>query len=115
MMNTETLTPHGSIASSKQALVKDLKNVIGDTGELLGNVAASASESVQAARTRLEGSLSQAKTSVCEIGMAVGDKACRASHATGEFIKANPWKTLGIAVAAGLLLGVSLRRRPPAP
>jgi len=114
-MNNGTLTPHGSIESSKQALVKDLKNVVGDTSELLGNVAATASESVQAARTRLEGSLSQAKTSVFDAGMAVGDKACRASNATGEFIKANPWKMLGAAVAAGLLLGASLRRRPPAP
>lgn len=113
-MNNGTLTPHGSLESSKQALVKDVKNVVSDTGELLGNVAASASEGVRAARSRLEDSLSQAKTSVFDAGMAVSDKACRASNATGEFIKANPWKMLGVAAAAGLLLGASLRRRPPA-
>lgn len=113
-MSNGTFTPPGSIEASKQALVADLKNVVGDTGQLLGHVAASASESVQVARSKLEGSLNQARSSVQGVGLALGDTACRATTATGDFIKANPWKVLGIAAVAGLLLGAGMRRRPPA-
>lgn len=76
---------NGTIEDSKQALVKDLKSVIGDAGDLINNVAASGADG-----------LARAKCTV---------------DASDQFVRDHPWKVLGIAAAAGIVIGAILSRR----
>lgn len=102
---------NGTIEDSKQALVKDLKSVIGDAGDLINNVAASGADELARARTNLEARLGQAKTRLIDAGQAVSDKAKCSVDATDQFVRDNPWKVLGIAAAAGIVIGAILSRR----
>lgn len=110
-MTSDTITSHGSIEGSKQALVKDLKNVVGDTDALLSNVAHAAADEVALARTKLEARMTQAKSRLIDASLAVSGSARGAADATDVFVKENPWKMLGVAAAAGLVVGAILSRR----
>lgn len=109
-MNNATNPPIGSIESSRQALVQDLKNVVADGGAMLSNAAQASVDEMALARSRLEASLNQTKTRLLDASQAVGVQVCHAADATGAYVRDNPWKMLGLAAAAGLLLGAALKR-----
>lgn len=96
---------------SKEKLVADLKVVVADAEELLRATASQAGEKVSAARARIEASLAAAKVKLSEAERAALEKAKEAAKATDEFVQDNPWRAVGIAAAAGLVLGVLISRR----
>jgi len=106
-----TFTNDGTVEGSKQALVKDLKNVVGDAGNLVNNAAAATADEFAQARTKLEARLDQAKTRLIDASHAVSDKAKCTADATDQFVRDNPWKVLGVAAAAGIVIGAILSRR----
>ncbi len=111
MMKTKLNTSHGTVAGKKEKLVKDLKGVVADTDDLLRQVASSSAEEFAAARTTIEGKLGEAISRLDDARIAVTEKAKGAAEATHEYVNENPWKALGVAAAAGLVIGILLRRR----
>lgn len=51
------------------------------------------------------------KYSVSEIQKLLGDKTKEAATATDEFVRDNPWASLGIAAAVGCVVGYLLSRK----
>ena len=96
---------------SKDKLVADLKVVVADAEELLRATASQAGEKVSAARERIQASLATAKVKLTDAERVVVDKTKDAAKATDEYVKDNPWQAVGIAAAAGLVLGVLISRR----
>jgi ElaB/YqjD/DUF883 family membrane-anchored ribosome-binding protein len=97
--------------ASKQKLVADLKLVVADAEELLRATASQAGEKVSAARERIQASLATAKVKLTDAERVVVDKTKDAAKATDEYVRDNPWQAVGIAAAAGLVLGVLISRR----
>lgn len=110
-MITGTFTNDGALEDSKQALVKDLKDAVGDAGDLVNNVATATAEEFAQARTKLEARLGQARTRLLDAGQTVSDKAWCTVDATNHFVHENPWKVLGVAAAAAIVIGAILSRR----
>jgi len=73
-------------------LVEDLKAVVADAEELLKATASQTGERIAAARAKAEESLKAAK-------------------ATEDYVRANPWKAMGIAAGAGFVLCLLATRR----
>jgi ElaB/YqjD/DUF883 family membrane-anchored ribosome-binding protein len=96
---------------SKAKLVADLKVVVADAEELLRATASQAGEKVSAARVRIEASLAAAKVKLSEAERALLEKTKEAAKATDDFVHDHPWKAVGIAAGAGLLLGILISRR----
>ena len=96
---------------SKEKLVADLKIVIADAEELLRATAAQAGEKVSAARERIQASLATAKVKLTEAERALLEKTKLAAKATDQYVHENPWRAVGIAAVAGLVLGVLISRR----
>jgi ElaB/YqjD/DUF883 family membrane-anchored ribosome-binding protein len=96
---------------SKEKLVADLKVVVADAEELLRATASQAGEKVTAARERIQASLATAKVKLSEAERALLDKTKEAAKATDEYVRENPWQAVGIAAAAGLVLGILISRR----
>ena len=105
-MNAETAND-----VSKEKLVADLKVVVADAEELLRATASQAGEKVSAARERIQASLAAAKVKLTEAERALLEKSKLAAKATDEYVRAHPWQAVGIAAAAGLVLGVLISRR----
>jgi ElaB/YqjD/DUF883 family membrane-anchored ribosome-binding protein len=73
--------------------------------------AAEAGEMVRDAGNRIGAKVQNARQSLTQAQTAVSDGARQAAEFTDEYVRMNPWKSLGIAAAAGLLIGILMARR----
>ena len=92
-------------------LAEDLKAVLSDAEELLKATASQTGKRIAAARAKAEESLKTAKVRLAEEEVALMAKTRAAAKATEDYVRANPWKAVGIAAAAGLVLGILAARR----
>ncbi len=95
---------------SKEKLVADLKVVVADAEELLRATASQAGEKVSAARERIQASLATAKVKLSDAERTLLEKTKEAAKAADEYVQDNPWQAVGIAAAAGLVLGILISR-----
>lgn len=107
-MNSER--PMNSEVTTDQ-LVSDLKTVMQDAEALLKATSTQTGEKIQEVRARAEESLQQARVRLNEVEEQALKRAREAASATEEYVRGNPWQSLGIAAGAGLLLGLLLGRR----
>ena len=94
-----------------EKLMEDMKVVVSDAEELLKATADQTGERIAAARGKTEESLKAAKALIVEQEAAVMAKTKAAAKATEDYLRDNPWKTIGIAAAAGFVLGILATRR----
>ena len=81
-------------------MMDDLQAVIADAEELLRATADQAGPKVQEVRARAEESLRLAREHLKGAGAEIDGQ-----------VRANPWAAVGIAAAAGLVLGILLSRK----
>lgn len=98
-------------AIQKDKLMADLQVVMADAEALLAATAGDASASVAELRGRVQATLARAKTGLIDAQAAVIDRAKVAAKVTDEYVHDNPWKSVGVAAGAGLLIGLLLGRR----
>lgn len=95
---------------SKEKLMQDLRVVVADAEELLRATASQAGEKVAAARERIQENLAAAKERLVIAQQQVTAKAKQAAKVTDEYVHENPWKAVGIAAGAGLIIGMLISR-----
>jgi len=110
-MTTELIARQGTVEGSKQALVKDLKGIVGDAEGLLKEVANSTVEEFTSARAKVAAKLGEAKSGFDDARIMATQKARFAADATNGYVRENPWKIIGVAAAAGLITGYLCNRR----
>jgi ElaB/YqjD/DUF883 family membrane-anchored ribosome-binding protein len=96
---------------TRQKLIADLKLVIADAEELLRASASQTGAQMAAMRERIQASLENAKQRLGAAGESTMDTAKVAATATDKYVRDNPWQAVGIAAAAGVVLGLLLNRR----
>jgi ElaB/YqjD/DUF883 family membrane-anchored ribosome-binding protein len=101
-MNTEVTTDQ---------LVADLKTVVSDAEALLKATSAQTGEKIQEVRARAEQSLQQARARLGDLEDEALKRAREVADATDEYVRENPWQSVGIAAGVGLLVGLLLSRR----
>ena len=79
-------------------MTADFKTMINDSEDLLKAAAAVSGEGFGAARAKFEERLKSAKATL-------------ADASRPDYIRANPWSAVGLAVAAGLLIGFIVGKR----
>ncbi|MGC3983077.1 MAG: DUF883 family protein [Steroidobacteraceae bacterium] len=92
-------------------LLEDLKLLAHDAEALLQATASHTGEKVAEVRARAEESLQHARERVAELQEDVVQHARDAAEAAGEYVKKNPWQSVGMAAGIGLIIGLLLRRR----
>ncbi len=92
---------------SAEKLAADLRLVISDAEALLRATAGKAGETATAARAKMQETLDSAKLKLGPLGEEVAEKA----RAADDYVRANPWQAVGIAVLAGIALGLLVSRR----
>ncbi len=92
-------------------LLEDLQTVVADAEGLLKATAHQAGEKIDEARAKATESLAAARERLEEVKDDAIQQA-RAAVSTGEeYVRRNPWQAIGIAAGVGLLIGLLLRRR----
>lgn len=92
-------------------LMDDLRTVVADAEELLKATASQTGERIAAARAKAEESLKSARAGLAAAQAAVVAKTKEAAMATDEYVRANPWQSVGVAAAVGVVLGMLIARR----
>lgn len=108
--NAQATAPiNGDVNTSK--LVEDLKVVMHDAEALLRATSSQTGEKIQEVRARAEESLRQAKVRLEQVEEEALKRAREVAQATEEYVRENPWQSVGIAAGIGLLVGLLLSRR----
>ena len=94
-----------------QNLTNDLRAVIDDAEELLKNTADLSGEKIAALRQKVAARLEVARANLKNTEEIVREKSRQCADLTDQYVKENPWKAVGIAGVAGLVLGLLLGRR----
>jgi ElaB/YqjD/DUF883 family membrane-anchored ribosome-binding protein len=94
-----------------KAMKKSLGALVNDMEELLRATADETGERIAAVRARAEESLKEAKARLADEEAAVVAKTKAAAKATDDYVRANPWKAMGITAAVALVLGILFSRR----
>jgi ElaB/YqjD/DUF883 family membrane-anchored ribosome-binding protein len=99
--------------ASVDKLLEDLQAVVSDAEALLQATAHQAGDKVQEVRARAEQSVHAARERLAELQDAAMDKTRELVNEGEQFVRRNPWQSVGIAAGVGLLLGllISMKRR----
>lgn len=92
-------------------LVADLKTVVEDAEALLKATSTLTGEKLHEVRARAEESLRQAKVRLTEVEEEAMRRAKEIADAADEYVRENPWQSVGIAAGIGLVLGLLIARR----
>jgi len=94
-----------------EKILQDLRALVADAEALLAATTDHAGERVEAARAHTEGSLRRARERLLALESEVGAKVRETARATDSYVRENPWRAVGIAAGAGLLIGLLLSSR----
>ena len=83
----------------------------GETDKLSKEIGGMVNEASDYLKTLGAQKLQSAKATWNQASTAVSDNAKQYADVTDEYVRANPWKALGVAAAAGVLVGILLARR----
>ena len=97
-------------ASTRQ-LIDDLRVVVADAEALLTTTAHDVGDKARAARARASESVEHARQRIEELETGLRERADQAADDASRYVREHPWQAVGIAVAAGVVLGVLLGRR----
>ena len=90
-----------------EKLAADLRLVISDAEALLRATVGEAGEAATAARAKMQETLESAKLKLGPLG----EEAAERARAADDYVRANPWQAIGIALLAGIALGLLISRR----
>lgn len=110
-MSTELTASQAMVQGMKETLVNDLKGAVAHGEKLLKEVVNSSAEEFTLARKMLEGKVGEATSRLDDARTAVAEGAMDAAEAAEHFVRKNPWKTLGVAAAAGIAISYLVSRR----
>lgn len=96
---------------SKEKLIEDFHSVISDTEELMKSVSTETGGKAQVLRDKIEQNLKHAKEYLQDFEESVVDKSKIAARVTDEYIHENAWRTMGLAIGVGVVIGLLLRNR----
>lgn len=92
------------VSTEFKSFLRDVEDLINQTTMLTG-------EDLAQAKEKLSARIVTAKETLANVGGAIGDRARSAVHVTNEYVHDQPWKSVTMGAAFGLLLGFVLARR----
>jgi ElaB/YqjD/DUF883 family membrane-anchored ribosome-binding protein len=92
---------------AKGKMADDLKMIVSDGEDLLKAAANASGEGFTAARAKFSEKIVSAKAKLADLSQPVVEKAGQAN----DYVHGNPWTAIGVAVAAGMLIGFLAARR----
>lgn len=102
---------HIATQSAGDALIEDLKSSLDQAEKLLREAADATGDKAADLRARALQALDQGRAALSETQANLVEQGRKVVQDTDEYVQANPWKAVGFAGFAGLLLGALLSRR----
>jgi ElaB/YqjD/DUF883 family membrane-anchored ribosome-binding protein len=97
--------------ASKDRVVHNFQDLIAGAEDLLRSTANVTGEGVELARQNFRAYVDSAKGTLGDVEEMARERYRQASEHTDRYVRGNPWQAVGIAVAAGVLVGLFANRR----
>jgi len=108
-MTARRTKPMAKVSTDK--LFEDLKAVVEDAEALLSATAGQAGDRIAEARSRAEATVKAARKRMNDLQDDVLAQTKEVADQADAYVHKNPWQAIGIAVAAGVILGLMISRR----
>jgi ElaB/YqjD/DUF883 family membrane-anchored ribosome-binding protein len=105
------MTHDTQLAAAKAQLIEDFGRIVSDTEALLRSLAGVGGDKAASMRDAVEANLATAKARLRELQEGALDRASGAARETDAYVHQNPWTAIGIAAAAGVILGMIIGNR----
>jgi ElaB/YqjD/DUF883 family membrane-anchored ribosome-binding protein len=96
---------------SRESLLDDFSAMLTEAEDLLRRAGNETGERAKDLRAQVEAKLLAAKLRLQELEGEAVDRARDAARVTDDYVHDNPWRAIGVAAAAGFLIGMLLNRR----
>ncbi|HXR56615.1 MAG TPA: DUF883 family protein [Casimicrobiaceae bacterium] len=96
---------------SRESLLDDFSAMLTEAEELLRRAGNETGERAKDLRAQVEAKLLAAKLKLQELEGEAIDRAKQAARITDDYVHDNPWVSIGVAAAAGFLIGLMVNRR----
>lgn len=100
---------------TKERLSEEFRTVVAETEQLLASLAGAGNEKAGALKASIAESIADAGERLAKIREQAVSQACASARATDDYVKADPWRAIGILAAAaaiaGLITGLIVARR----
>jgi ElaB/YqjD/DUF883 family membrane-anchored ribosome-binding protein len=93
------------------SLTRDFQTVVTDAQELLRTIGNEGDAKLNEAKSRLQTSFNVARQRLGDLQTSVADSAKAAAQSTDDYVSGNPWQSVGIGAALGLIVGFLIARR----
>ena len=100
-----------STDSARDKLVDEFSSVLSEAETLLDKASKETGDKARDLRTQVEARLLSAKLKLQELEGEAVDRARAAAQYTDDYVHDNPWVSIGVAAAAGFLIGLLVTRR----
>lgn len=100
-----------SDSGERDRLVSDLKTLVSDAEALMRQAKSVSGEAAHVAKGELELQIDRLRSRLGDARVNVSDRAHDYMGRTEAYVHREPWRALGIAVAAGVLIGITMSRR----
>lgn len=107
-MRSASTTGNGQ---NSNPIARDIQNVVSDAQELLKTVQSEGQSKLTEVKGQVQAKLDNAKQMLGQLGTQVQDGAKQAMDTTDEYVRANPWRAVGISAAVGALVGFLIAKR----
>ena len=101
----------GKVDGAKSAAQLELSNFLTDIEDLIKATTSLTGEDLARARARLAERVARARQSLEAMGGAIIIRARKTAADTNDYVHEQPWKSVGIAAAVGMVLGFMFARR----
>lgn len=95
----------------RKSVAKDFGALLDEVQTLLTQAAAETGERASDLRSQVEAKLQSGKLKLQDLQDEALERAKAAAGATDDYVRDNPWQSIGVAAAAGFLVGVLISRR----
>lgn len=105
------MTQNTDVTAARDQLLADFNKVVSDTDVLLRSLVGVGGEKARAVRESVEMNLASTRERMRQLQASATEKTAAAARATDEYVHESPWTAIGVAAAAGLIVGVLLGTR----
>lgn len=99
------------ISNASDHVLKNVRGFMGGVEELLRATAHFSGEGLAAARSQVEDQVEELRETLGDAQDYARAQTRRAVNTTDRYVHKNPWQAIGIAMAAGVVLGYLSNRR----
>ncbi len=96
---------------SREKIANNMRGLVEGAEALLRTTASYTGDEVEAARGKLNEQLSRAHSLYSDLESSAVDSYRNAATHTEAYVKANPWRSVGIAAGIGALISLLVARR----